>query len=186
MTSKTILPLILCLMLFSIVMPGCGQPPMSEPASEPTETVEATSSFDPPTPALTSPPTSIPSPTATAAPPATPTPADEPALDETRESGIRGQVLRGPMCGGPVSVDDSCPDQPFSATFFVLDRQGNWITQFQTDEQGYFQVNLLPGVYTIVPDKSAPLISPGDQKKEVAVQEGELVQVTLAFDTGIR
>ena len=90
------------------------------------------------------------------------------------------------MCGGPIGADDSCPDQPFSATFYVLDGQGNRIASFRTDEQGYFQVALPPGAYTVVPDKSAPLESPGNQAKEVVVQAGELVQVTWTFDTGMR
>ncbi len=180
MTNKTILPLVFCLMLSSIVMPGCGQMPTSEPTSEATETVEATSSFDPPTP--------LPSPTATVAPADAPTPvqSDQPVTGEPRQSGIQGHVLRGPMCGGPVSADNPCPDQPFGALFYVLDSQGNQVAHFSTDEQGYFWIPLLPGTYTIVPDKSAPLMSPSDQKKKVTVQVGELVQVTLTFDTGIR
>ena len=90
------------------------------------------------------------------------------------------------MCGGPVSVDDDCPDQPFSATFTVLDGQGSPVAHFRTDERGYFQVFVLPGEYTIVPDESAPLMNPGSQRKEVTVEPRKFTQVTLIFDTGIR
>jgi hypothetical protein len=90
------------------------------------------------------------------------------------------------MCAGPIRIDDPCPDEPFSATFHVLDSQGNQVTSFRTGEDGYFRVLLAPGEYTIVPDKSAPLMSPGTQRKPVTVGDQELVLVTLAFDTGIR
>ena len=90
------------------------------------------------------------------------------------------------MCAGPISADDPCPDQPFSATFHVLDSQGSQVTSFRTGEDGYFQVFLVPGEYTIVPDKSAPLMPRGNQQKDVTVRDQELVLVTLVFDTGIR
>ena len=90
------------------------------------------------------------------------------------------------MCAGPISMDAPCPDEPFSATFHVLDSQGNRVTSFRTDEDGYFQVSLASGGYTIVPDKSAPLMPRGNQQKDVTVRDQELVLVTLVFDTGIR
>jgi len=174
MANKAAYLPILCLLFLGIAAWGCGQTPTSEPA----QTV-APDLAPSPTP---------PPPTATVVLTNTPTPvqSDQPATGEPRESGIQGQVLMGPMCGGPVSVDDPCPDQPFSATFYVLDDQGNQVARFFTGERGYFQINLLPGDYAIVPDESAPLMSPGYQKREVTVQEGEFVRVTLTFDTGIR
>jgi hypothetical protein len=90
------------------------------------------------------------------------------------------------MYAGPIRIDDPCPDEPFSATFYVLDSQGNQVARFDTDEQGYFQIFLVPGEYTIIPDKSAPLMSPGSQRKDVTVRDQELVEVMLVFDTGIR
>ena len=45
---------------------------------------------------------------------------------------------------------------------------------------------VLRGEYTTAPDKSAPLMSPGGQRKEVTVEPRKFTQVTLVFDTGIR
>lgn len=185
MTSKNIPLLIICLALASVTMSGCGQ----VPTPGPTVTLEATLEVDsPPSPTSrpTDTPTPTPSPTAAAVTPPMPTPTDEPEPDEPRESGIQGQVLRGPTCAGPIRIDDPCPDEPFSATFHVLDSQGNQVTSFYTGEDGCFHVLLAPGEYTIVPDKSAPLMSPGNQRKTVAVKDQELTLVTLVFDTGIR
>ncbi len=132
-----------------------------------------------PTPGLTS----LPAPTATGS--ASATPAPTPA-EESYESGLEGQVLRGPVCPGPERLNSPCPDQPFSATFLALDGQENKVALFRTDEQGRFRVALPPGRYAIVPEESAPIMRPGGQRKEVTVAEGEFTQVTLVFDTGIR
>lgn len=101
------------------------------------------------------------------------------------ESGIEGTVLRGPMCP-VIREDDPCPDQPFSALFYVFNNEGAKVATFQTDEQGEFRVDLSPGEYTIIPDESAPIIFPTRQTKDVTVNSGSFTKVTLIFDTGIR
>ena len=100
-------------------------------------------------------------------------------------TGLEGWVLRGPMCPGP-QTDQGCPDQPFSAWFDVFDDQEKLVTRFQTDEDGLFEVELRPGVYTLVPDESAPIIRPHIQRQTVTVQPDEMTTVILNFDTGIR
>ena len=178
MANKPVCLPILCLLFLGIAVLGCSQTPTTElaPTLAPTALPDLAPSPTPPLPTATSAPTSIP----------TRVQSDQPATEKPHQSGIQGQVLQGPMCGGPVSVDDPCPDQPFSAVFHVLDDQGNRVARFLTDEQGNFHIGLLPGEYTIVPDESALLMSPGAQKREVAVREGEFVRVTLTFDTGMR
>ena len=108
-------------------------------------------------------------------------------LTETEPSvtGLEGRVLRGPMCPGP-QTDQGCPDQPFSAWFDVFDDQQKHVTRFQTDEDGLFEVELRPGVYTLVPDESAPILQPHLQQQTVTVQPDGMTTVTLTFDTGIR
>lgn len=115
-----------------------------------------------------------------------PTASDVSIPDGQSESGISGQVLMGPVCPGPVRVDEPCPDEPFSATFYVFDDQENQVASFQSDEGGLFQIYLIPGRYTIVPDESAPIMRATQQKYEVVVRDKEITQVTLIYDTGQR
>ena len=73
---------------------------------------------------------------------ATPTPTD---------SGIAGKALVGPMC--PVMIEgQECPDQPYQATITVNSLDGKKIVQFQTNEQGNFNVPLAPGEYILHPE----------------------------------
>ena len=90
------------------------------------------------------------------------------------ESGIEGQVLRGPVSPGP-QVEGQPSEEPFSATFHVLDGEENEVARFDSDEEGLFQILLAPGDYTIVPDESAPILRPNRQRKRVTVPEGEIV-----------
>ena len=57
------------------------------------------------------------------------------------ETGIEGQVLRGPAAPGP-EVRGQANEMPFSAIFYVLDLRENQVAQFQSDEQGRFRVRL--------------------------------------------
>lgn len=100
------------------------------------------------------------------------------------ETGIRGTVLRGPLRAGPVAVGQS-HEAPFRPWFYLLDAEGQ-LTRFESDEDGYFEVLLPPGEYTIVPEKSAPVMFPQRQGKEVTVPEDGFARVSLRFDTGLR
>jgi len=95
-----------------------------------------------------------------------------------------GAVMRGPIT--PVCRIDVPCDAPFAAAFTVQ-QGGHQVSQFQSDSSGQFTVYLEPGVYTVVPNADAPLISPTSQTKSVTVENtGGLTSVRLVFDTGIR
>ena len=100
------------------------------------------------------------------------------------ETGIRGTALWGPVKPGPSRLGQS-DEAPLSATFIVLvdERQ---VAQFKSDKNGNFEVLLPACDYTIVPDKSTPILFPGRQKKTVTVPEDGFAIVTLRFDTGMR
>jgi hypothetical protein len=99
-------------------------------------------------------------------------------------TGLTGVVLRGPIT--PVCRVDVPCDAPFSAGFTVQ-RAGQRVAQFQSDASGQFTVLLAPGVYTVMPNADAPIISPSSQVKSVTVADtGQLTVVRLTFDTGIR
>ena len=100
------------------------------------------------------------------------------------ETGIRGTVLWGPVHGGPARIGQS-EEAPLSASFLVLG-SGQKVASFQSDDKGHFEVVLPAGEYTIVPDKSKPILFPGRQKKVVTVPEDGFAVVILKFDTGMR
>ncbi len=101
------------------------------------------------------------------------------------DTGLTGRVLAGPTCP-VVTTDDPCPDRPFSATFDVYDSRERLVTRFQSDAEGFFEVALRPGTYTIIPGESAPIIHPRTQQQIVKVEPEGMTEVTLTFDTGIR
>ena len=107
---------------------------------------------------------------------ATPTPTD---------SGISGKVLVGPMC--PVVIEgQECPDQPYQATITVKNLSGRVIIQFQSDEQGNFNIPLAPGEYLLHPEtpKDAPL--PFAEEQRFTVQQCEYTRLIVQYDSGIR
>ncbi len=115
------------------------------------------------------------------------TTAAEVTSDAAQEqtSGIKGKVLRGPVKPGPQTENE--PDElPFRALFHVRDMEGNEVGRFESNDDGEFEIVLAPGDYLIVPDETAPLMAPTIQAHRVEVPEGEVVEVTLRFDTGIR
>ena len=105
---------------------------------------------------------------------------------ESLDTGLTGRVLAGPTCATVPINQPPCPDRPFRATFDVYNTDEQLVTRFQSDEEGFFEVELQPGTYTIIPDASAPIINPRTQQHVVMVEPGGLTEVTLTFDTGIR
>lgn len=101
------------------------------------------------------------------------------------ETGIKGKVLRGPVYPGP-EIAGKRDEVLFSAAFHVRDSEDEEVARFESDEKGRFKVLLPPGEYTIIPDKSAPILFPQRQRKEVTVPEDGFAEVTLKFDTGMR
>lgn len=99
------------------------------------------------------------------------------------DSGIEGTVMIGPMC--PVmQSSDPCPDQPYQAALTVLTTSGKKITQFQTDEQGRFRVELAPGDYVLHPESSSKFPFAADIP--FTVNEHKITQLEINYDSGIR
>jgi hypothetical protein len=100
-----------------------------------------------------------------------------------RGSGIEGQVLIGPTC--PVSLPgQECADQPYQATLTILNRDGLQVRQFQTDDQGRFNVPLVPGEYVLHPESPNGIPFASDQS--FMVETGRFTQITVNYDSGIR
>lgn len=98
-------------------------------------------------------------------------------------NGIEGTVTIGPMC--PVMQEDvPCPDQPYQAALTVLSTSGEKVTQFQTDENGRFRVELAAGDYVLHPESSNSLPFVADIP--FTVNEHKFTLLEISYDSGIR
>lgn len=106
--------------------------------------------------------------------------------DESRKSPdgvVEGTVTIGPMC--PVVQENvPCPDQPFQGTFSVFAADGGKVTEFQTDEQGKFRVELPSGDYVLHLESPKPMRTAKDIPFKVDENKFTLLDITL--DSGIR
>ncbi len=116
---------------------------------------------------------------ATGTPAAMAATATPPASGET---GIAGTATVGPTC--PVERADSpCPDRPYEARITVW--QGStMVSETRSGADGRFTVLLPPGTYRVVGESGSTF--PHGTETTATVVEGQLTQVTLRFDSGIR
>ena len=99
------------------------------------------------------------------------------------DSGIEGYAHIGPMC--PVAREgEECPDAPYQAAFSVFDASGREVSTFESDEEGYFKVDLAPGTYTVQAEPTRGITHAEPQ--EVIIEEGGYTSVEMLFDSGIR
>jgi len=104
--------------------------------------------------------------------------------EETSQTGLEGIVFRGPI--NPVAIQGQVNDEPFSALFRVYNEQNTLIKSFHSNDDGEFSIKLEPGSYNIIPDQTAPIMSPEQQAKEITIQPVQVTRKDLYFDTGIR
>ena len=93
------------------------------------------------------------------------------------DSGVRGQVLRGPMCA-VVTVDNPCPDEPYATDVRILTSAGEQVAATHSGADGLFVVSLAPGHYVLMTDQGSPV--------DVVVKPHAFAQATVEYDTGIR
>jgi hypothetical protein len=102
---------------------------------------------------------------------------------ESGAQGVRGVVLRGPMC--PVEQEGTpCPDEPVPGARISVLRDGEVVATATSDPRGRFEIALEPGRYTLQAEPgSAGMFA---KPVEVTVQPGAFARVDLLIDTGIR
>ena len=106
------------------------------------------------------------------------TPKSEPG------SGLEGVILVGPIQGGPTrqGVPDS---RPLANTEFLVVKENSIVASFKTNDQGWFQISLPAGHYTISrKDWKASIGSYGPFEVEIAA--GRFKKVQWDCDTGLR
>ena len=100
------------------------------------------------------------------------------------ETGIAGVISVSPIHGGP-SRQGVLDSRPLANAEFLVAKENSTVTSFHTDDQGRFQISLLPGHYTISKkDWTANIGSYGPF--EVDVVAGQMKRVQWNCDTGIR
>ena len=106
----------------------------------------------------------------------------------TPPSGIRGTVVLGPTCPGPVEPGENPPVAcltPYAASLVVTDSEGAPVVRVTSSADGKFQVDLPPGEYVVTPATGADTY-PIAQPVSVTVSAGQYSEVEINYDTGIR
>ena len=96
-------------------------------------------------------------------------------------SGIRGTVL---ICPGPPAPEASAQpcDTPYKVQLAVLDGDGNVVTRVTSGDDGRFQLDLVPGEYTLAPQNGDPY--PTAPSQPVIVVAGQYTDVQINYDSG--
>ncbi len=101
-------------------------------------------------------------------------------------SGIKGSVLLGPQC--PVVRDtEDCPDKPYATTLVIITKDESRRTkEFQSDENGMFNVQVPPGEYIIRSAGTSNTRPSCSSRSNIIVKNNEYTETVVLCDTGIR
>ena len=116
--------------------------------------------------------------------PVKPSPAP---TNATFQSGIRGQVIAGPI--SPVEWLGHPNTRPLAGAVITVQSEGasKEIARQKADEHGHFVLLLPKGNYLLVPQPPRPGSSrPHASSQSVKVESNKFTEVTVQYDTGIR
>ncbi len=102
-------------------------------------------------------------------------------------SGIEGVALVGPI--SPVDRPGVSNTAPLAGAVISIQRpnSGVEVARVVADQQGRFQINLPPGTYRLVPlPPQSGALYPRGIPQTVTLAPGEMTQVTVMYDSGIR
>lgn len=105
----------------------------------------------------------------------------------TLQSGIRGQVMAGPI--SPVDPPGHPNTRPLPGAVITVQSEGSSkeIARQKADNQGRFTVVLPKGRYLLVPLPPRPGSSrPHGTPQSAKVESNKFTEVTVHYDTGIR
>jgi hypothetical protein len=114
-------------------------------------------------------------------------PADEQPPPPDIASGVRGIVMEGPIM--PVSRPGDPNERPVPGAVISVRPAGGGpeLTRQTADAAGQFEIALPPGAYQIVPLPPDPTqMWPRGEAEDVVVGPGQVLDLTLLMDTGIR
>jgi hypothetical protein len=108
---------------------------------------------------------------------ATPTPAP------TGKTGITGQVFLA-ECQGDQIAADCFSQEPYQATLILYDGKMEEIARVLTAEDGTFEYELEAGLYFLHPESLSQYPIATDY--QFTVVAGELTEITVIYDSGVR
>ena len=116
-------------------------------------------------------------------PDALPAPSDIEAVTQ----GVHITAVAGPSCPVErVPPDPACAPKPVpDVSVEIVDDQGHPQATVVLDAAGQQSAGLEPGTYTITPQGATGFMS-GPEPQRVVVEPGQVTEVTLTYDTGIR
>jgi len=107
--------------------------------------------------------------------------------DDRQDSGVRGVVKMGPMCGAESNPPQpGCEDRPYSTVIRIRelpDRE--LVKKVRSGKRGRFHARLEPGRYRLTP-RSGKSGFPSCSGVDVTVKAHQFTRVRLECDTGIR
>jgi hypothetical protein len=110
-----------------------------------------------------------------------------PGADPDVTTGVTGHATAGPVC--PVEMnppDPACAPRPVAgARVVALDASEQVVAETMTGPDGAFALELRPGDYTIQSDEVDGLMG-APEPIRIAVEDGVVTVVDLAYETGIR
>ena len=109
-----------------------------------------------------------------------------PTQEVNISSGITGKILLGPQCPAVQKnhEDQNCEPRLYQTTVIVKTIDERKVTEFSSNINGEFRINLAPGSYRLETADQSELhyLTP----TPVDVEVNKFKEVTLRFDTGIR
>lgn len=102
---------------------------------------------------------------------------------EKVDTGIEGKVLLA-SCQGEQIATDCVGQSTYSSTLTIYNASLSKIKSVKTLGDGTFIIALKPGIYFIHPENNGKFPMAADFK--VVVTKGELVKLTIYYDTGLR
>ena len=105
---------------------------------------------------------------------------------EKAMSGIEGRIVLAPICPvEQIPPDPACAPVPYETTVTVSKSGTERIlATVATDKQGYFSINLVPGMYVLTPKGGSVL--PSCNEVVVEVFPDLFAYTDISCDTGIR
>jgi carboxypeptidase family protein len=97
-------------------------------------------------------------------------------------SGIEGRVTIRPV--RPVERRGASNEGAYQAKIRVLDASGREVAMVESDATGRFRVPLPPGSYVLRPE--SPGRYPRASEQHVVVRPGDMTDVTIVYDSGMR
>ena len=107
------------------------------------------------------------------------------ALAAPISTGIRGAVHISPAHPGPQRIGDPGQKPMAGAKVQVLDANQRVVARAVTDADGKFSIALAPGQYSVEVETDGAVL-PRCGTSEAKVQDGQVVQVELDCDSGMR